>query len=74
MVAYRSYLTKDEIRERFGEDAADKIELKKQHTKESEGQSAEDDKQSTWLKAKYGKFGIKINAKLFGTAKVMTKY
>ncbi|GAF97919.1 unnamed protein product, partial [marine sediment metagenome] len=50
-LAYRSYLTKEEVKERFGEKAADGVELKKQHSKESEGQSTEDDKQGSWLKA-----------------------
>jgi hypothetical protein len=50
-VAFRSYLTKEQVRERFGDKAAEGVELKKQHSKESEGQSAEDDKQSSWMKA-----------------------
>ena len=50
-IAFRSYLTKEEVRARFGEKAAEGVELKKQHSKESEGQSAEDDKTSSWMKA-----------------------
>jgi hypothetical protein len=50
-LAFRSYLTKEQVRERFGDKAAEGVELKKQHSKESEGQSAEDDKQSSWMKA-----------------------
>ena len=50
-IAFRSYLTKDQVRERFGDKAAEGVELKKQHSKESEGQSTEDDKQSSWMKA-----------------------
>ncbi len=50
-VAFRSYLTKEEVRERFGDKAAEGVELKRQHSKESEGQSSEDDKQSAWMKA-----------------------
>ena len=50
-VAFRSYLTKEEVRARFGDKAADGVELKKQHSKESEGQQAEDDKTSSWMKA-----------------------
>jgi len=50
-LAFRSYLTKDEVRKRFGEKAAEGVELKQQHSKESEGQSGADDKQSSWRKA-----------------------
>lgn len=50
-VAFRSYLTKEKVRERFGDKAAEGVQLKKQHSKESEGQSAEDDKQGSWMKA-----------------------
>jgi hypothetical protein len=50
-ISFRSYLTKDEVRARFGDKAAEGVELKRQHSKESEGQSSEDDKQSSWMKA-----------------------
>ena len=50
-LAYRSYLTKAEVKARFGDKAAEGVELKKQHSKESEGQATDDDKQGSWLKA-----------------------
>ena len=49
-VAFRSYMTKDEIIERFGQEVADKVELKQQHSKESESRD-ESDKQTAWMKA-----------------------
>ena len=50
-VAFRSFITKDEVAERFGEDAAEGITLKSQHSKESDNRGDEDDKQTAWLKA-----------------------
>jgi hypothetical protein len=50
-LGYRSYLTKEQVKSRFGDKAAEGVELKKQHSKESEGQSTDDDKQGSWLKA-----------------------
>ena len=50
-VAFRSYLTKDEVTKRFGAKIADKITLKTQHSKEDENRADDDDKQTAWLKA-----------------------
>jgi len=49
-VAFRSYLTKDEVAVRFGKQAAEKVTLKTQHSKEDENRADDDDKQTAWLK------------------------
>ena len=50
-VAFRSYMTKDELRERWGDDVADGAKLKKQ-TKSTSNEGEEDrDTDSAWMKA-----------------------
>jgi len=49
-LAYRSYLTKDEIEERFGEDAADNIPLKKQKAAVEDENSRDSDEDGAWMK------------------------
>lgn len=49
-VAFRSYLTKDEVAERFGDELAEKVQLKQQHSKEDENRAESDDKITAWLK------------------------
>jgi len=51
-LAYRSYLTKDEVQERFGDDAAENVTLKQQKTIDLEDGSQDDpDQDSPWKKA-----------------------
>ena len=50
-IAFRSYMTKDELRERWGDDVADNAKLKKQ-TKSTSNEGEEDrDTDSAWMKA-----------------------
>ncbi len=50
-VAFRSYLTKDEVKARFGKKAAEGLNFKPQDSKEAENQGAEDNKKSAWMRA-----------------------
>jgi hypothetical protein len=49
-VAFRSYLTKDEIEERFGAKAADKIQLKQQKMNTSDDSNRDTDTDGAWKK------------------------
>jgi hypothetical protein len=50
-IAFRSYMTKDELRERWGDEVADNAKLKKQ-TKSTSNEGEEDhDTDSAWMKA-----------------------
>ena len=50
-IAYRSYLTKDEVEERWGKEAADQMEYKKQMVSDSEDTTDDPDTNSVWIKA-----------------------
>lgn len=50
-LAYRNYLTKDEVRERWGDDAADNIPLKKQKMAGADEQESNPDLDDAWMKA-----------------------
>lgn len=48
-IAFRSYLTKDQVNDRFGEYAAENVELKKEKVQEDDGSDA--DLNDVWMKA-----------------------
>jgi len=50
-IAFRSYLTKDEVSERFGAKYAEKVTLKQQKTSSSEDSAEETDMEGVWKKA-----------------------
>jgi len=50
-LAYRSWLTKDEVKERFGEEVCDKLEYRRQTINEDSQISEEDETASVWQKA-----------------------
>lgn len=64
-IAFRSYLTQDEIRERWGDKAADEVTLKKQ-TKATSDESQEDDDKtaSAWKRAEVWEVWDKKTRKL----------
>ena len=49
-IAYKNYLTKDEIEQRFGKHAADNIALKKQKMQVGDEGTTDDDTVSAWMK------------------------
>ena len=50
-IAYRNYLTKDEVRARFGDRAADNISLKKQIKSSTDESERDSDTDGPWMKA-----------------------
>ena len=50
-IAYRNYLTKDEVRARFGDHAADNISLKKQIKSSTDESERDSDTDGPWMKA-----------------------
>ncbi len=50
-IAFRSYLSKDEIKERFGEEAAEGVELEQQSTTGDKEEDSEAQTDGPWLKA-----------------------
>lgn len=50
-VAFRAYLSKDEVRDRFGEEAAEHVELKRQRVQPDHNDQSDPDKDSAWNKA-----------------------
>ena len=63
-LSYRTYLTKDEVRERFGEDAAEGVVLKKQMTSTEEGAEQDPQLDSAWMKAEIWEIWDKNNKKV----------
>ena len=63
-IAFRSYMTKDEIAERWGEDVANDVPLKKQ-TKKTSDEGAEDEtNDSTWQRAEVWEIWNKSSRKV----------
>jgi hypothetical protein len=50
-IAFRSYLTKDEVSARFGEEYGEKVDLKQQKSNSSEDSAEETDMEGLWKKA-----------------------
>tara|TARA_R110000851_G_scaffold129651_1_gene262735 strand:+ start:17689 stop:19896 length:2208 start_codon:yes stop_codon:yes gene_type:complete len=50
-IAFRSYMTKDQISERWGEDVADRVKLAKQTKSTSEEDIDDSDTESAWMRA-----------------------
>ncbi len=50
-IAFRNYLTKDEVEKRFGEKAAKGVELKQQESKNKDNQDYHDNVKSVWARA-----------------------
>ena len=64
-IAYRSYLTKDEVSSRFGEEFAEKVELKDQSVaKDDDSTQLGDDAVGPWLKAEIWEIWDKANKKI----------
>jgi hypothetical protein len=63
-MAYRSYLTKDEVAERFGEEVADNLQYKEQKAS-NEGVDV-DEHRSNWEKRRSGSCGTKRIGKCIG--------
>lgn len=63
-IAFRSYLTKDEVKERFTEEVANDMEFKKQIVTDEESALEDDDKSSVWQKAEVWEVWDKIERKV----------
>lgn len=62
-IAYRNYLTKDEIQKRFGKHAADNIPLKKQKTETEDGEQ-NPDQDGPWMKGEIWEIWDKTTKKV----------
>lgn len=63
-IGFRSYLTKDEVAERFGKDVAEEIELKDEPIAGDEAETQESETDSPWQKAEIWEIWDKTNRKV----------
>jgi len=68
-VAFRSYMTKDEIKERFGSKHADQVQLKVRGQNVDARQGDGDDKKELWQKAEVWEIWDKESSKVFWYSK-----
>lgn len=68
-IAYRSWLTRDEAAERFGEGAAKQLTYKRQTVNETKDESSDDDQNSAWEKAEIWEIWDKVERKVCWVSK-----